>query len=525
MTAKEKAPVVSSRESFALRASGLRKSFSGVEVLRGVDIAVDGGEVLALLGENGAGKSTAIKILAGVYSRDSGEIQINGQTIQVENPRDASHHGIRVIYQEFSDAPDLTVEENLVLGAWPRRPSGIIDWSAIRGHAEESLRTLGVELDPDTIVGTLGVAQRQVLEITRALAGEAKLLILDEPTSALTTEETEVLFDLVLRLRSQGVAIIYITHRLDELERIADRVLIFRDGDVVTEGPISRYERSDIVTAMVGHELQDQVALQADPKDFGAPVLTLTAATSDLAYYDVDFKVHEGEILSLFGRIGCGGLEITSSIFGLRALDSGSMTINGKAGPPKSPRDAIASFGIGYVPVDRKTEGLLPVLNVSENLSVASWPWLTRLGLLARNLVSGVFDQWSTVLDIRAKGGGNQTVETLSGGNQQKVVLGRWLDRESQLLVMAEPTRGVDVGARAEIYRVLREFAARGMAVLIASSDIEEVTRISDTILVMSRGRIVAHHQAKDVSQAELIHQAGQDTSNKTEGVSSGFPA
>ena len=505
---KEETPEL---KKFQLKASGLRKSFGGIEVLHGVDITVNGGEVLALLGENGAGKSTAIKILAGDYSRDDGKIEINGQEVQISNPRDSSSLGIKVIYQEFSDAPDLTVAENLVLGSWPKKSSGIVDWRQMQTMAIENLQTLGVDINPKTIVDTLGVAQRQVLEITRALAGEAKLLILDEPTSALTTDETDALFELILKLREQGVAIIYITHRLDELEKIADRILVFRDGDLVAEGKKEEFGRDEIVTAMVGHALEDSSNEASAKQIFGTPVLAIKDASSQNHFSNIDLDVHEKEIVSLFGRIGCGALEITGTIFGLQKLDSGSVTINDRKGPPNSPRDAIANYQIGYVPVDRKTQGLLPILTLSENLSVASWPWLTKLGILSRALVAKVFDKWSPVLDIRAKKGGSQLVETLSGGNQQKVMLGRWLDRKSKLLVMAEPTRGVDVGARAEIYRVLRDFADQGMAVLVASSDIEEVTRISDTIYVLSRGEIVSKYKANEVTQAQLIREAGED--------------
>jgi len=512
----EEASKPDEKDDFQLKATGLRKSFGGIEVLHGVEITVNGGEVLALLGENGAGKSTAVKILAGDYSRDSGEIEINGQKVQINNPRDSSNLGIKVIYQEFSDAPDLTVAENLVLGSWPKKPSGLVDWRQMQNMAVKNLQTLGVEINPKTIVDTLGVAQRQVLEITRALAGEAKLLILDEPTSALTTDETDALFELILLLRQQGVAIIYITHRLDELERIADRVLVFRDGDLVAEGKKDDFTRDDIVTAMVGHSLSETDETSTKGENFGNPVLVMDNATSNNNFSQINLNVHEKEIVSLFGRIGCGALEITSTIFGLQGIDNGSIIINETKGPPKSPKEAIAKYQIGFVPVDRKTQGLLPILTLSENLSVASWPWLTKLGILSRALVSKVFDKWSPVLDIRAKKGGSQLVETLSGGNQQKVMLGRWLDRSSKLLVMAEPTRGVDVGARAEIYRVLRDFADQGMAVLVASSDIEEVTRISDTIYVLSRGKIVAKHKTNEVTQAQLIREAGEDIKEKS---------
>ena len=501
-----------SETKLELEARGLHKSFAGVEVLHGVDITAHGGEVLALLGENGAGKSTAIKILAGDYKRDAGDIFIDGELAEIRNPRDAASYGIRVIYQEFSDAPDLTVSENLSLGSLPRNRFGLVDWNQVRRDAIEILDKLGVELDPKTVVGTLGVAERQVLEIARALAGDARLLILDEPTSALTLEETDALFAFIERLKSQGVAIIYITHRLDEVERIADRVLVFRDGYGVAEEPVTDFSRNDMIEAMVGRALVEEVRhLQEDVHEITSTVLEMHDASSDQAFTHVDLEVRHGEILSLFGRLGCGALEVAEAVFGLRHLTSGTVTINGRPGPPRNPKDAIARYGVGFVPIDRKVDGLLTVLTVAENLSVASWPWLSRAGILPRSATTKVFDKWKETLDIRGKGGASQIVETLSGGNQQKVVLGRWLERDSQLLVLAEPTRGVDVGARAEIYHVMREFADRGMAILIVSSDIEEVVRISDTIVVMSRGQIVSRHSASEVDRAQLTREAAED--------------
>ncbi len=500
-------------QQLELRATGLRKSFGGVEVLHGVDITVRGGEVLALLGENGAGKSTAIKILAGDYKRDAGVIVIDGQEADIRSPRDAGAYGLRVIYQEFSDAPDLTVAENLSLGRLPRNRFGLVDWAQVRRDARAILEKLGVDLPVRALVGTLGVAERQVLEIARALAGSARLLILDEPTSALTLEETDALFEFIHRLKAQGVAIIYITHRLDEVERIADTVLVFRDGYAVAEGAVSQFGRKQIVEAMVGHQLEEEVAsLRVEGGRTGEPVLVMEGATSEGAFHQVDLEVREGEILSLFGRIGCGALELAEAVFGLREMTGGSMRVGSASGPPSNPKDAIARFGIGFVPVDRKIDGLLTVLNVAENLSVASWPWMTRGGLLPPKATARVFDKWQETLDIRGKGGASQIVDTLSGGNQQKVVLARWLERQSRLLVLAEPTRGVDVGARAQIYQVLRRFAGQGIAVLIVSSDIEEVVRISDTIVVMSRGRVAARHQASEVDRAQLIRQAAEDT-------------
>lgn len=497
---------------FEVQAHGLRKSFAGVEVLHGVDLTATGGSVLALLGENGAGKSTTVKIIAGDYRKDAGEIFINGERVDIRTPRDAGEHGIRIIHQEFSDAPDLTVAENLSLGALPVSRFGLVDWSAVRARAERILGELGIELDPNATVGSLGVAQRQILEIARALASEAQLLVLDEPTSALTIEETETLFRFIERLRDQGVAIVYITHRLDEVEQIADRLLVFRDGYVVAEGPLGDFSRSAIVEAMVGSVLEEELEeLEAEGVHEAADreiVLQMSGARSRGLFRNVDLEVHAGEIVALFGRLGCGALEVAESVFGLQPLDGGRMAIAGREGHPKSPAEAIEQYGVGFVPVDRKVDGLMQNLSVADNLSVASWSKLAKFGVLAPKSTAAVFDEWKGTLDIRGKGGAAQIVETLSGGNQQKVVLGRWLARESRLLVLAEPTRGVDVGARAEIYRVLREFADRGMGVLMVSSDIEEVLRISDRILVMVDGELVAVHRRSEVDRAQLTREA-----------------
>lgn len=487
---------------------GLRKSFGGIEVLHGVDLEAVGGRVLALLGENGAGKSTAVKILAGDYRRDGGEILVNGEPVVIRSPRDASDLGIRVIYQEFSDAPDLTVSENLSLGNLPGNRLGLVDWAAMRRDAEAILDELDIKLDPKAVVGALRVAERQILEIARALAGDARMLILDEPTSALTIEETQTLFSFIRQLKAQGAAVIYITHRLDEVEEIADDVLVFRDGYVVAEGPRSSFTRHDMAEAMVGAKLDETVAnLHADHAEPGQPMLELRGVTLEPFFENIDLTVRSGEIVSLFGRLGCGSMELAESVFGLKRLDSGDMTVAGVEGQVRSPT-AAARRGVGFVPVDRKEEGLLTVLTVAENLSVASWSLLTRMGLLSPKASLKVYERWQDRLAIRGTRGARQVVSTLSGGNQQKVVLGRWLERDSKLLVMAEPTRGVDVGARAEIYRVLRGFADEGLAILVVSSDIEEVLRISDRIMVMSRGVVVAEHPAGGVDRAQLVREA-----------------
>lgn len=501
-----------SDSSFVLRATGLRKSFGGVEVLHGVDVEVRGGRVLALLGENGAGKSTTIKILTGDYRADAGDISINGEPVAIRQPRDAKDLGIRVIYQEFSDAPDLTVAENISLGALPTR-SGVVDWRGMRTRAEEVLAELDIDLDPRRVVGTLGVAERQILEIARAMAGSARMLVLDEPTSALSAEEVERLFAFVRRLRQQGVAIIYITHRLDEVEELADDVVVFRDGDVVAVGQAAEFDRSRLVHAMIGRALEaeiDEIDQAQAAASAHAPGLELAGLTADGYFEDIDLTARPGEITAVFGRVGCGAVELAESLFGLRRTTGGEAVLLGAAGLPDSPATAIRR-GVGYVPPDRKTQGLLRGLSSSDNLSVASWKRLSMRGILRPAVADAVWARWRDRLGIVAKGGGRQEIGTLSGGNQQKVVLGRWLESQCKLLVLVEPTRGVDVGARAEIYRVIEGLAEHGVSVLVVSSDVEEVLRLAHTVHVMSRGRPVGRYERPHLDRAEIIAAASSD--------------
>lgn len=488
-------------------------AFGPVEVLHQVDIDVRPGEVHAVLGENGAGKSTAIKIIAGDYARDGGEIRIDGELVHITSPRDAEAHGIRVIYQEFMDAPALSVAENISLGHLPRR-RGLVDWPALRRRAQDILGQLGVEIDVRRPVADLSVAERQVVEIARSLAADARLLVLDEPTSALAADEVDRLFEFIHRLRAQGVAVIYITHRLDEVDRLADDVTVFRDGRVVASGHKEDFDRERIVEAMVGETLQAfsrrRVRPQAEVEQAHEPE---ALRVDDLAvagrFEGVSFAVRPGEIVSLFGRLGCGAGDVAEALFGLLTVAAGRVELGGEPVRPTSPHQA-RELGIGFVPVDRKTEGIFADLSVAENLTVSSWARLQRRGVLPPRAVDREFRSWQDRLSIRAPGGPKQALGTLSGGNQQKVVLGRWLARDTRVLILAEPTRGVDVGARAEIYRLLEDLTRHGVGVLVVSSDVDEVLRVSDRVLVMSRGRIVTELSREQLTQAALTTAASQ---------------
>ncbi len=518
---------MSAPDAFHLRAEGLRKSFAGNEVLHGVDLDAHGGRVLALLGENGAGKSTTIKILAGDYRRDAGRILVDGAEVALSTPAEAEAVGVKVIFQEFLDAPELTVAENIGLGHLDHR-LGWVRWGAVRRQAREILDQLGVDIPVEATVSTLSVAQRQILEIARALVADARLLILDEPTSALAAEEVANLFAFIRRLRERGVAIIYITHRLDEVEEIADDIIVFRDGNVVASGPATDFGSTDLIVAMVGEQLEELVGDAVGPQGLAAPpgggsgaapegdratrVARVEGATIAGLVEDVSFDVAAGQIVCLFGRLGCGALELAEALFGLRPLDAGTVEIDGRTGLPASPRAAIRR-GVGFVPVDRKTQGILAGLTVAENLSVATWS-LRGLGrLVLPRAVGSAYTRWSDTLHISAREGAAQPIETLSGGNQQKVVLGRWLERKSRLLVLAEPTRGVDVGARAEIYRVLHELADTGVGILVVSSDMDEVLRVADQVVVLSRGRVTQRLDRGELDRSALAHAAAMQLS------------
>jgi ribose transport system ATP-binding protein len=498
--------------AFMLEARGVRKSFSGTEVLHGVDLDVSGGRVLALLGENGAGKSTLVRMIAGADGPDDGQLQLTGsdgrvETVKALDPVTARRHGIRMIFQELSDAPDLTVAENISLGQWPTR-RGAINWSALRSRARSILDSLGVQLDLDAPVRALRIGERQIVEIARALSEDAKCLILDEPTAALSSEEVQRLFGFVRRLRDQGVALIYITHRLDEVAAIADDVMVLRDGAVSATGSAADFSRRDLVTAMVGRDIGAVTRpAMTNPVGSSETVLEFSTASCADAFTDLDLSMVAGEVLCLYGKVGSGTAEVADTIFGRRALTGGRLHILGQP-PATQPRQAIEN-GVGYLAADRQREGALMSRTVGENLAAPSWPHLARHGLLSTSIEQRAFTRWRDPLKIRANDGANQPIASLSGGNQQKVLLARWLERGSLLLALVEPTRGVDVGARADIYRSLRDLASRGTAVLVATSDYEEVVQLADRAVVMVRGRVTRQLSGDEITTETLTDAAG----------------
>jgi ribose transport system ATP-binding protein len=495
---------------FRLEVSGIRKAFGGVEVLHGVDLDATGGSVLALLGENGAGKSTLVKIVAGDYQPDAGTIVVRGEPFAALDPVAARRLGIKMIFQELADAPTLTVAENISLGRWPSR-RGVLRWGEVRRRARRVLDQLDVQLDLDEPVGALSVGERQIVEIARALTDEARCLILDEPTAALSARETERLFGFVARLREQGVALIYITHRLDEVRTIADRVAVLRDGELVLEGEAAELSRRELVSAMVGRSIADVRRPQdvSRPAEEVAPVLALSGATLSGTFEDVSLAVRPGEVVALYGKLGSGTAEVAQCAFGLRRLTAGSMELNGREIAPRNPAEAIAA-GVGLLPADRQREGAFMVRPVAENLAAPSWGRLAgRGGIITRGREARAYRRWHDELSIRSRNDPAQPLATLSGGNQQKVLLGRWLERRSRVLVLIEPTRGVDVGARQEIYRSVRELAHGGVGVLVATSDYEEVVQVADRAAVMARGRVVAELAGEEITMERLTEEVG----------------
>ncbi len=495
--------------TFALKAQGIRKSFGGVEVLHGVDLDAVGGSVLALLGENGAGKSTLVKIIAGDYTPDGGEIVVDDATFTSLTPIAARDLGVAIIFQEFQDAPTLSVAENISLGRIPNR-FGVVDWRAVKRRARKILDELGVEIDPERRVSTLRVGERQIIEIARALSRSARLLILDEPTAALSHHEAETLFGFIRRLRNQGVAVIYITHRLDEVTTIADRVQVLRDGNVALLADVATTDRAAMIQAMVGRRISEIPRPPTLVREVSEePVIRWTDAASGDGFHDVSLGVHRGEIVAIYGKLGSGAAEVGETAYGLRPITAGTMELEGKVATIRGPAAGVAS-GVGFLPADRKAGGGFMVRPVSENVAVASWGRLATLGqLITRRSEAKAYRRWHDKLSIRSRNDPRQAMGTLSGGNQQKVLLARWLERRSRVLVLIEPTRGVDVGARQDIYKALRVLSADGVAVLISTSDYEEAVQVADRVYVMSKGAMVADLTGDAITTTRLLAAAG----------------
>ena len=493
----------------------ISKSFFGVKVLDQVSIDLFAGEVLALVGENGAGKSTLIKILNGDYQKDGGSIYLNGEAVQIARPRDAEELGIRMIYQELHYAPDLSVTENLLLGHLPRRSGWLgrntVNWPQAHEMAREYLRMLEVDIDPRSDMRRLSVVEREIVEIVKALSTQAKIIVMDEPTAALTPHEVTLLFDIIQTLGNQGVGIIYISHRLDEIFQIANRVAVLRDGHLVGIQQVDKVSHRELVRMMVGRDVDEQREIHSeDARDDGHrsdAVLELVGLTQVGSYEEIDLNVRAGEIVGIFGLLGAGHVELTRSIFGAEQADSGSILVEGQPVSIASPQDA-RRVGIGLVPIDRKVQGLVLGMNVRENLTLSNWRQLSRLGFFQRNEEKAHARTWIDRIGIRMAGDMEVETRFLSGGNQQKVVLARWLEANVKVLLMNEPTWGVDVGARSDIYDLLESLAGQGLAILMVSSDMQEVLSVSHRILTMYNGKLTGEFSRSEATEEMLLHAA-----------------
>ena len=490
-----------------LEMRGIGKSFPGVRALRSVDFDVRPGEVHALVGENGAGKSTLMKILAGAYTADEGEVRLDGSPVRFATPHEALAAGVVTIYQELNLIPALSVGENMFLGDEPRiGGSPVIDWAVIHRQAGELLDRVGVKLDTHAPVGSLGVGKQQLVEVAKALHRTPRLIVMDEPTAALGLAEIDELFRVIRELRAAGVSIVYISHRLDEVCTVCDRVTVMRDGTVVDTRAVANSDVETLVQLMVGRTLER--ALRApNPPVQQAELLRVTGLTRRGAFEDVSFSVRRGEIYGLGGVVGAGRTEVARAIFGADPIDSGEVTIEGRPVRISSPRDAVRC-GIAMLTEDRKAEGLVLGLSVRANVTLTVLDRIARaFGIIPTARERALTAEFITNLHIRTPGG-EQLVVNLSGGNQQKVVLAKWLAVKPKLLIFDEPTRGVDVGAKAEIYTLIRELVADGMAVIVISSELPELLSLSDRIGVLKRGRLVVELDAAAADEATVLAYA-----------------
>lgn len=494
-----------SSDAPVLEVRGVSKRFPGVQALTKVDFDVRRGEIHALLGENGAGKSTLMKILSGAYSKDDGEIIIRGQPVEIRSPRHSQELGISIIYQTFNQARHLTVAENILLGREPLTRWGTIDRQKLHEQVRELLDKVGLDADPRARVMDLSVAQRQMVEIAKALGLDANLIIMDEPTSALTGRETQRLFQIIHDLSSRGVSVIYISHRLEELKEVGDRVTVLRDGRRVGTLPIGQADFPTLVRMMVGRDLK--LTMLTDRHVGSKEVLRIENLVRRGVVGPVSFVAHEGEIISLAGLVGSGRTSLARAIFGVDRLDGGQIYIGGHQVRIRKPQDAVRA-GIGFLTEDRLVSGLAMSLSVAHNITLPSLSKFERLLMLnlesEREAARKSIKQFSI-----ATPSPDQTVRYLSGGNQQKVVLAKWMMANSRILFLDEPTQGIDVGAKEEVHRLMVDFTRRlGGTVIMISSDLPEVLRLSDRILVMRDGRIAAELPGTEATQEQVMNYA-----------------
>jgi len=487
-----------------LALASVSKSFGAVRALREVSLELFAGEAHALAGENGAGKSTLVKTLAGVHRPDSGQVLLNGEPVVFHNPADAQRAGVAVIYQEPTLFPDLSVAENIFMGRQPRTTLGRIDRRAMRAEAAGLFDRLGVTVDPEQPARGLSIADQQLVEIAKAISRDARVLIMDEPTAALSGNEVTRLFSVVEALREQGCAVLFISHRLDEIFSLCQRVTTLRDGAWIASEPVAGLTHDDLIRRMVGRELGSLYPKQ--DTEAGEVALRVERLTREGVFTDVSFEVRRGEIVALAGLVGAGRSEVVRAVFGIDRWDAGTVHVAGRPLPPASPTAAMAA-GLALVPEDRRQQGLVMEMSIERNIGLTGLRSLRRGPVISRAAERARARDWAVRLRLKFAGLGDG-VGVLSGGNQQKVVLAKWLATEPSVLIVDEPTRGIDVGTKAEVHRLLSELAGQGIAVLMISSDLPEVLGMADRVLVMHEGRITAEIPRTEATEESVMSAA-----------------
>ncbi|WP_375259691.1 sugar ABC transporter ATP-binding protein [Citreimonas sp.] len=487
-----------------LRLSGITKTFPGVRALGDVELALYAGQVTALVGENGAGKSTLVKILTGIYQPDEGVIEVDGQARRFPVATAASEAGVTAIHQETVLFDELTVAENIFLGHAPRGRFGLIDWTAMNARAQEILTRIGARISPATPLRELGIASKHLVAIARALSVEARVVVMDEPTAALSSAEIEELYDLVERLKGEGKAILFISHKFDEIFRIADRYTVFRDGEMVDAGMIADVTENQLVEKMVGRAV-DTIFPQRHSSP-GEPVLTVAGYSHPTEFADIGFSLRRGEILGFYGLVGAGRSEFMQALFGVTKPSKGACRIDGKIAVIRSPAEAIRK-GIVYVPEDRGAQGAVTAMPIFQNVTLPSLKATSHKGFVRMAEEFALARKYTERLDLRAASL-DQNVGDLSGGNQQKVVIAKWLATQPKVIILDEPTKGIDVGSKAAVHAFMAELAAEGLSVIMVSSEIPEILGMSDRVIVMREGRIAAEFDREGLTPETLVRVA-----------------
>ncbi len=486
-----------------LKVSNISKSFAGVKALEDISMTINRGEILCLVGENGSGKSTLIKIIAGVYEPDEGEITINGKSFKRLHPIDSIREGIQIIYQDFSLFPNLTVAENIALNTELEKNKKLVNWSEVRKIAKDALASINIELDLDMLVEQMSVADKQLIAISRALLQDARLIIMDEPTTALTQKEVKSLFKIIKSLQAKGISILFVSHKLNEVQEISDRTLIIRNGKKIADEPAKEMTRAKLVYYMTGKEIAETRYEYSPKTDCMDCLLQVENLTSPGRFYDISFDLRPGEIVGITGLLGSGRTDLALSLFGVWPAEKGKISINGTEVKINSIQDAVTN-GIGYVPEDRLTEGLFLTQSIGKNLIVRKMDeLLTKSKLIDRHKVQGEIGRWVSNLSIKTPNS-DLPVKSLSGGNQQRVVLAKWLASNPQILILNGPTVGVDVGSKSDLHEIMRRLAREGMGLLVMSDDIPEILATCNRILLMRKGRIVESFERSTITENEL---------------------